>query len=141
MAVLGAERALFALRESSHTRRLWLRWSAIAVAGGAAAFFAINELQAAQKSETCFIAGSSQTCTSKLEQSSDATWAGRLATASLFALGATVAVSSFVPDTVERLADVWESDPGRVRGREPTRPTLGFAPVTGGGRLQVEWSF
>jgi hypothetical protein len=49
-------------------------------------------------------------------------------------------VSSYVPYPIERLAHVWESDPGRVRGPE-LRPTVGFAPMPGGGSVQLGWAF
>ncbi len=72
--------------------------------------------------------------------SSDTLWAGRLTYGSLFALGTTLAVSSFVPRDVERLADVWESDPGRTRERD-SRPAVAVAPRPGGAELRLSWVF
>jgi hypothetical protein len=145
MAVLGAERFLFALRRAAHTRRIWLRVAGFALAATAALAFSVNEVDATKKSEVCIgtggASGSSLSCTSTSPlMSSDTIWAGRLTYGSLLALGTTVAVASFVPYPIERLANIWESDPGRVRGQE-FRPGIAFAPVRGGGRLQVDWSF
>jgi hypothetical protein len=67
-------------------------------------------------------------------------WTGRLVFSSLFALGVTSAIASYIPSAIERTANTWESDPGRVRTRESTL-RVGFAPVHGGGELRLGWTF
>ncbi|HKQ68658.1 MAG TPA: hypothetical protein VJT73_04930 [Polyangiaceae bacterium] len=144
MALATAERCLFALRRGARTRRIWLQVASFVFAGGAAGLFALNEVARTREDQNCFGTigpGGSMTCTSTPSTSSDAVWAGRLTYGSLFALGTTMAVSSFVPYPVERIADVWESDPGRVRDGQDFRPNVAFAPLRGGGQLQLGWSF
>ena len=141
-AVAGAESYLFDLRRRAHAGRIRVRVLSLVMAGTAAGLFAINEVAGA--STTCSGPSGSfvtnVTCTPS--ESSDALWAGRVVSASFFALGATLAVSSFVPDSVERLADIWESDPGRVReSTQGLKPRVSFAPAPGGGQLQLGVSF
>ena len=126
-AVAWAERALFGLRDHARHKRAVSRvWSFVLIGLGVSGFV-VNEIAASAS-------------TPRL--SSDVAWEGRLTFGSFFALGATFAVSSFVPEPIERVAEVWESDPGRVRARAPvTRPQVSFAPAPGGGRLQLGWSF
>ena len=73
---------------------------------------------------------------------SDEHWGRRLAFGSMFAVGTTLAISSFIPYPAERLADVWESDPVRVRTPEGgLRPAVSFAPTRGGGELHFGLTF
>jgi uncharacterized caspase-like protein len=141
-AVASAECRLFGLRREAHAERIRWRVSSFILAGAAAAMFAVNEIAGA----STFCSGSSGSFSSNLtcapSESSDSLWAGRIVSGSIFALGATLAVSSFVPESVERLADIWQSDPGRVReGTQGLKPRVSFAPAPGGGQLQLGVSF
>jgi hypothetical protein len=140
MAVAAAERWLFDLRRGAYRRRIWLRVGSFTIAGCAAALFALNEIAATRMSETCIGTPGAMSCHSTSSVDSDSVWAGRLTSGSLFALGTTLAVSSFVPYPVERLAGVWESDPGRVQ-KQAFRPNVAFAPTHGGGQIQLDWRF
>jgi hypothetical protein len=139
-AVLDAERRLFELRRRAHKSRMWSRGTSFALAGLSVALFALNEFVATRTYSTCFGTASNLSCTSTPRVSSDSLWAGRLTFGSAFALGVTGVVSSFNPYSVERFADIWESDPGRVRGQD-ARPNVALAPVRGGAQLQLGWSF
>jgi hypothetical protein len=140
-AVAAAERSLFALRRGAQRRRIVLRVGAFTLMGLSAAILAINEIEAAQRRHD-------EQCPPNVHCSfyptpsmqSDQEWGQRLVWGSVLALSTTLAVSTFVPYSVERLADLWESDPGRVHNRD-YRPRLSFAPTPGGAQLQFGGTF
>jgi hypothetical protein len=122
-----AEDELFHLREVARSRRTWGRVGSFLVMGIAATAFTLHEIDAAR---------------SDTHESAGTLWGVRAATGGFFALGATLAVASFEPYPVERLADVWEADPGRVRSTAVSlRPNVALAPTKGGGELRLEWRF
>ena len=122
-ALAAAEACLYDIRRALHTRRLWTRASAFVLAGVGATLTVGSELAA-----------------SDLHTTSDALWAGRLAFGSVFALGTTIAVSSYIPYPAERLADIWASDPARAP-EGGLQPAVSFAPTRGGGELRFGMSF
>lgn len=139
--VAGAERSLFALRDTAHRHRIRQRVLSFIVVGLSASLLVLNETEATKRreSETC---PTGVTCTQYPTPSmeSDVEWGKRLVYGSTLAFFATTAVASFVPYPVERLANVWDSDPGRVH-RRTLQPNVAFAPAAGGGHLQLGWSF
>lgn len=141
-AVADAESTLFRLRDRDRVVRQWLRVASLTLLGTSAALFALNEVKAGQENVSCVTIGGANNCVSTPEISSDAAWSGRLVTGSLFALGLTAAVASFVPTSTERLADIWASDPTHVRlGEASLRPSMGLAPTRGGAQLSLAWTF
>jgi hypothetical protein len=142
-ATLAAtERALYEMRDRRARQRVLLRVLSLGVALFAAAGFVLNEIEATRTDKTCYTTDST-TCVSTPTLSTDAVWAGRIAYGSLFALGVTSAVASYVPYPSERLADIWASDPGRVRESAAVSPVprVSLAPMPGGGRLELGWRF
>jgi hypothetical protein len=102
----------------------------------------LNELSARTSHQSCGPSGSATICASTPSISSDSLWTGRLVYGALLATDTLQAVSSYVPYPVERFANVWESDPGRVRpGDQGLRPSVSVVPVRGGGQLELGWFF
>lgn len=113
-AVASAERDLFILRQRAHQKRMLQRGLGFVCAGLGALGLVLGATNTAN--------------------GSDAAWAERISNGLGIATGGALAISSFVPYPVERLADLWESDPGHVRGDVPSAlRALSFAPVRGGG--------
>lgn len=137
-ALAAAERSLFTMRHSARTVRTVQRVFGIVLISLSAIGAVLNEVEATQTDTSCF----GSTCTSTPRYSLNAIWSGRLGYGAELALGTTLLVSSFVPAQIERLADIWESDPGRVGPTPQVVPlTVSFAPTRGGGELRLGLTF
>ena len=124
-ALALAEHNLYAVRHGLHNRRLWMRATSFVLAGAGAGMVVLNELDAMQRYVNW-----------------DDLWGRRLVAGSVFAVGTTLAISSFIPYPAERLADVWASDPVRVRTPQGgLQPAVSFAPTRGGGELHFGLTF
>lgn len=123
-ALMHAEQNLFALRHNLQLRRKAIRVSSIILLAAGIGGLALTEIPT----------------TTDPTGDHGSVWPARVLFGSFLGLGATALVSSFVPYPVERLANMWESDPGRVRAN-PMLPNVAFAPSRGGGQLQLGWSF